>query len=199
MSARVSWIQRIVCALVVTTLTTPALAVCPGDEVLYMALEPVAELLGVRGESRQQFLDRVYPGWQDDQNTLIRPADVAEDASLRILLAASAGLVLERADLIVESRIDYVDRDNRRGERFGHRELARYPLPADAGGEIVVPRSAFREPGALIVALTIRRTDVAAAQAVFVRALPVDIVACPRRIYTHDRFTAIRLNRKAAK
>lgn len=189
-------------ALMLAALGAAAPAVadsCAADDVLYMALEPMQELLGVRGETRAQFLDRNHPGWQEGAAELVSVVAAPVDQALRFWLTAPSGLTIERVDLVVESQLDFVDRDNRRTQRFGHREIARYVLDADATSEIAVPREAFREPGALLVIARVRRTDVAGAQGVLLRALPVPLASCPRRIYTHDRFSAIRLNRGGKK
>jgi hypothetical protein len=177
-----------------------AAPVCAPGDVLYMAIQPVQELVGYSGETRQQLLDRRYPGWQADTEQLVRRLPPTGDEALRVALTAPAGLVLERADIIVEASFEYIDRDNRRQQLVGHREIARYPIAADdARAEIAVPRSVFREPGALLVVVTARRADVAGARHVSVAAVPVDLSLCPRHIYTHDRSTAIRLNRGNAR
>jgi hypothetical protein len=170
---------------------------CAPTDILYMALEPMQELLGMRGETRQQFLDRSYPGWQAASAEIVSAS--AEEAGIRVALKPPAPLALARAELIAEARVEFVEAGDRRAERVGHREIARYPLEADVSAEIVVPRSVFREPGALLVVLHLRRTDVAGAQGVMVHAVPVEATSCPRRVYTHDRFSAIRLNRAGKK
>lgn len=172
---------------------------CTAGTPIYMALEPVKALVGFNGETRTQYLDRLYPGWQDDTQQIVRGVAPIGDEAMRIALVAPTGLVLERADVVVESAFDYVDRDGRVRQQVGHREIARYPLAADAASEIAVPKSAFRESGSLLVVLTLRRADVAGARGIAVGALPVELNHCPRRVYTHDRFAAIRLNRGKAK
>lgn len=172
---------------------------CGSGDVLFMAIEPVKELVGFNGETRAQYLDKWYPGWQQDSQQVIRGVAPTGDEAIRVSLTTPTGLTLERADVIVESAFDYVDRDNRRTQRVGHREIARYPLAVDVTSEIVVPKSALREPGAILVVVTVRRTDPAGALGAMVGVLPVEFSVCPRRAYTHDRFTAIRLNRDKAK
>ena len=164
---------------------------CPAGAPIYMALEPVKELVGFNGETRAQYLDRLYPGWQDDKEQIVRGVAPTGEEAIRIALANPAGLVLERADIVVESAFDYVDRDGRTRQQAGHREIARYPLAADAASEIAVPKSVFRESGSLLVVVTLLRAD---ARGIMVGVLPVELNLCPRRVYTHDRFTAIRLN-----
>jgi hypothetical protein len=174
-------------------------ACAPGD-VLYMALQPVQELVGYNAETRQQFLDRLYPGWQEDKEGLVRTVPSTGDEALRIALAASPEMTIERTDLIVEASFEYVDRDERRRELVGHRVIARYLLEAgDAQAEIAVPTSVVREPGALLVAVTTRPTDGAAARSISIAAVPLELSRCPRHIYTHDRFTAVRFNRALSK
>jgi hypothetical protein len=181
-------------------LSANAAPVCAPGEVLYMALQPMQELLGYRGETRQQFLDRLYPGWQEDKEQRVRTAPATGEAALRVVLAAPPEVVIERADIIVEASFEYVDRDERRRELVGHRVIARYPLEAgDARAEIAVPKSVVREPGALLVAITTRPADGAAARSISIAAVPLDLSRCPRHIYTHDRFTAVRLNRGKAR
>lgn len=175
---------------------------CAPDDVLYISIETVREPLGIQGEDRKQYLDRVYGQWQEDSQEIVRLADAtgADTDPLRITLALPATLAAERADVVVESRLDYLDQANARQEIYGYREVARYPLAVDAASaEIAVPRSVFREPSSLLVAVTARARDGSATRAVVVHPLAVTTNFCPRRVYTRDRFTAIRLNNRARK
>jgi hypothetical protein len=182
------------------TMSAAPAAECAPDEVLYMAIEPMRAPLNLRGEQRRQYLDRIYGAWHEDGQVQLAAVPVKnESEAIRMIVTPAAGWVLERIDVHVEVRIDYLDASNRRTELFGHRELARYPLDADVAAEIAVPRSAIHERGSVLVIVTLRGTDGAGAPTRTARALPVDPGHCPRRVYTHDRFTAIRLNRDKAK
>lgn len=189
-------LKLLVILCVGVALSNAAAQDCSPDEVLYMALEPVKNLVGFSGETRRQYLDRRYAGWQPDGTQLVRSVPPKGEEAIRISLTAPDGGLIEQADLFVESKFEYVDGGDRQVERVGHREIGRYPLALNATVEIAVPKNAFRESGALLVAVTLHH---AGERRVVVADLPVELTLCPRRIYTHDRFSAIRLNRGHAK
>jgi len=174
-----------------------AATACAPDDALYIAIDAVRESLGVKGESRKRYLDRVYGRWQEDTQEIIR-SDVSfgkDGEAVRIVPVALADAVLERVDIVVESRLDYLDKGDRRTEVYGHREIGRYQLATGATNEIAVPKSVFREPGALLVAVTVRYPGGGGEHDVIVQVLPMQLSFCPRRVYVYDRFTAIRMNR----
>ncbi|HEX9626185.1 MAG TPA: hypothetical protein VGA00_04545 [Acidiferrobacterales bacterium] len=170
-------------------------AACPDRAPQYLALEAVRERLDLRGESRAQYLDRRYGAgrWRsgDARRVLIEPP--GDDGRLTLRVAPGAGV--ERADLIVEARLEVITAQDRRTRVYGHRDLAGYPLAGDAQATINVPLSVFQAPGALVIALHVGAE--APAAAIEVVEWRHDARACEAPFYTEDRATAIRLNRRA--
>lgn len=191
----IKWLKFCTAMFIASTNLVFAETCAPGD-VLYIAVDPVREPLGLREESRAQYLQRVYGEGVTSDNAVIQfvpPPSDSEDV-VHVQVTAPAETALERADFIVESRIDFIDGAGQRTERFGHREIGRYALQSDGRNEISVPRTVLREPGALLVVVTMRTKSEDRRKTV-ADAYPVDLPACPHRVYTQDRFTAIRLNR----
>lgn len=189
-----------VCASVVAALfhVGPAMADarCADNGPLYVPLETVRERLDLRGETRAGYLDRRYGAgrWRiGGDDGPIRIAPPQDDGPLT--LRASAQADIERIDLIVEARLDVLTRHDRRIQAYGHRDLASYALASDAQSTIEVPTSVFQEPGALVIVLHHRSPVEGRALAVF--EWSQDQRRCEARIYTEDRFTAIRLNRRS--
>lgn len=172
---------------------------CATPSTVYIPTEVVTAPLGVRGETRAEYLARRYGAWRPAGEELPALASPAGDAhSLPVHLPARPGVRYERIDIVAEARLDYLDADGRHGERYGHREIGSYALAADANSALEVPLDVMRENGALLVIVTLRRvTDFAAAE-VQVAAVPVIRNGCERRVYVPDRASAIRLNRRAA-
>lgn len=173
---------------------------CPEVRTLYIAVETAAEPLGLRGETRRQYLDRRYGAgkWRPDEDGLVRftPPGSA-DVPIRVSVAApQEGAALARADVIVEARLDFIDEAEHQTVIYGHRETASYPLTPGTDAEISVPWSLFKEPGALLVAVALTGGGEPLGPRVIVQALPVEPASCERRVYAKDRFTAIRLNRR---
>jgi hypothetical protein len=172
---------------------------CVTPSTVYIPIEVVTAPLGVRGETRAEYLARRYGAWRPAGEELPILETPAGDArSLPVRLPAQAGVRFERIDIVAEARLDYRDADGRRGERYGHREIGSYPLPADANGSLDVPLDVMRESGALLVIVTLRRAPDFAVPEVQVAAVPVTRDGCERRVYVPDRASAIRLNRRAA-
>jgi hypothetical protein len=172
--------------------TAPA---CDAPPTVHIPIEAVAAPLGVRGESRAQYLDRRYGAgrWQAATEGLITLTPGAE--SLRLQLPPPAGLRVERIDIVAEAQLDYLDARGGHALRTGHREIGSYPLPPDAASALTVPLAVMRESGALLAIVTVRRAPDFAVAEQRVAEAPVRLPGCERRIYVPDRTTAIRLNR----
>ncbi len=172
---------------------------CPETKVLYIPVQSATEQFGLRGETREQYLDRTYGAgkWEPDVDSVIRivlPPNAGKEP-IRVVFSADGNDAVERADVIVETRLDYIDELNRRTLLYGHRLLGSYKISPGASTEITVPLSAFNEPGALLIAAVSDRLIGSRVAGTLVHALPVGAASCEQRVYVHDRFTAIRLNR----
>lgn len=169
---------------------------CDAPSTVHIPVEAVTVPLGLRGETRAQYLDRRYGtgAWQAAAEGLV--ALSSEPGSLRLRLPAQAGVRFERIDIVAEAQLDYLDAQRRHSMRTGHREIGSYPLAPDAGSELTVPRDVMRESGALLVIVTVRRAPDFAVPEQHVSATPVTRAGCERRIYVPDRASAIRLNRR---
>lgn len=171
---------------------------CVAPSTVHIPVETVAAPLGVRGETRAQYLDRRYGAgrWRTAAEGLVVPGPGPE--SLRLQLPATAGLRFERIDIVAEAQLDYLDAQGRPSLRTGHREIGSYSLPPDAASTLTVPLEVMRESGALLAIVTLQRAPDLAAAEVQVAAVPVTRDGCERRVYVPDRASAIRLNRRAA-
>ncbi len=174
--------------------TAPA---CDAPTTVHIPIEVVTAPLGLRGETRAQYLDRRYGAgaWQAAAEDLI--ALSPEPEALRLRLPALAGVRFEGIDIVAEAQLDYLDAHGRRSMRTGHREIGSYPLALDASSELTVPRDVMRESGALLVIVTLRRAPDFAVPERHVSLTPVTRAGCERRIYVPDRASAIRLNRRS--
>ena len=173
-----------------------AAPLCDSPSTVHIPVEVVTAPLGLRGETRAQYLDRRYGAgaWQAAAEGLVVPSLGPESLSLQ--LPAQAAIRFERIDIVAETQLDYLDARGRRSMRTGHREIGSYPLAPDAaGGKLTVPFDVMRESGALLAIVTLRRAPDFAAPETHVSAAPVMRAGCERRIYVPDRASAIRLNR----
>ena len=174
-----------------------AVPACDSPSTLHIPIEVVTTPLGLRGETRAQYLDRRYGAgaWQAAAEGLVVPSLGPESLSLQ--LPAQAAIRFERIDIVAETQLDYLDARGRRSMRTGHREIGSYPLAPDAaGGKLTVPFDVMRESGALLAIVTLRRAPDFAVPERYVSAAPVMRAGCERRIYVADRASAIRLNRR---
>jgi hypothetical protein len=169
---------------------------CPERHTLYVPVETVSGPLGLRGETRAQYLNRVYGKgvWREGSGGV---AVVARDGdSVRVKLREQEGVAPERVDVIAEARLEYLATQGALRSVTGHREIGRYALATDALGNLSVPLSVLRESGALLIVVSARFAS-PSGPVVLVEVWPHAIQACERRILVPDRFTAIRLNRNA--
>jgi hypothetical protein len=189
-------------AAITATKAAEPLPACPAERLLYVPIETVSEPLGLRGETRAQYLDRRYGAgkWQLDENgavvTIASPAPGAE-APFEVRIVEPPGMALERAEVIVEARLLFRDHDGRLSEIHGHREAGSFRLESGADAALRVPRALFKEPGALLVAVSLAGGGDGGSPPVHVAVVPVGEAAssCQCCVYVPDRFTAIRLNR----
>ncbi len=173
-----------------------AAPLCDSPSTVYIPIEVVAAPLGLRGETRAQYLDRRYGAgaWQAAAEGLV--ALGPEPEALRLRLPAQAGVRFERIDIVAEVQLDYLDAQGRHSTRYGHREIGGYALAPDAASELSVPLDVMRESGALLAIVTLRRAPDFAVPERHVSATPVARATCERRTYVPDRASAIRLNRR---
>lgn len=169
---------------------------CVTPQTLYIPIETVAGPLGFRGETRAQYLDRVYGKgvWREGSAGLAAIARV--DNSVNVTLREQEGVMLERVDVVAEARLEFLAKPGALGVVTGHREIGRYALAAGAHGDLSVPLSVLRESGALLVIVSARRPSPPAA-VVLVEAWAYVSPGCERRVLVADRLSAIRLNRQA--
>lgn len=171
---------------------------CAPGKPLYVPAETARTALGLKGETRADYLDRRYGtgAWHDDRENAIRIESPVHGAPLAVHIApiAKAGI---RIDLMVESRVEYIGTDNRTTTVLGHRPIGSYDIAANEVATLTVPRDVFRESGALIVAMAM--PGMRGARQYAVRSEAVRVADCGRRIYVEDRFSAIRLNRQAGR
>ena len=165
---------------------------CAPIAKVYIPLATAVEPFGLRTETRAQFLDRVYGRgrWREGDGAR-RPRAVTETdgAALRIDFPAQTR---GQVDLVVEAQIEEMENNNLR-PLTGHRALATYTLGDATQAHLRVPRTAFRESGALLIVVTAQD----ASDTWDVYAWPIASGACEQRIYVRDRATAIRLMREA--
>lgn len=169
-----------------TTTGVGAATPCAPGAPVYIPLEPVRERYGIQGETREQFLDRIYPsaGWQLLDGGVTVSAD--DDGGLQVYLPLGGEPRAQRIRLFVEVRLDYLDAAERSSVIFGHREFAQYRVEPQASATIQVPYAMFPEAGSLLV---VSEFSDRPAQ---VRIQPVGARHCERRVYVADRFTVIR-------
>ncbi len=180
---------------------------CAQERLLYVPVEAVAEPLGLRGETRAQHLDRRFGAgkWKrDEAGAVVRiaPPSAAPAAPFEVQISEPPGMTLVRAQVIAEARLSYRDGSGTLSEIYGYREVGDLLLTPGANTVIRVPRTVFREQGALLVAVTLAGGGGEDGGApppppVHVAAAPVREAAssCVCCVYVPDRFTAIRLNR----
>ena len=168
---------------------------CATVKPLYVPVETVRRSLGLRGQTRDQYLDSRYGdgAWRNDQEEVIRIDLAAPSEPVTIHLAPTKE-TKRHIDLIVEAQISYIDNDNRKTIAFGHRPIGRFPVVPGDSATLSVPRDVFRESGAIVVVVS--SSDLSSAQRYTVASANVLLADCSHRIYVEDRFTAIRLNRK---
>ncbi len=176
---------------------------CVSTDALYIPVQTVTERFGLRGESRNEFLDRRYGkgAWRPDTEGLIRIAAPAEGAQgpFHIAFADNDDVRIQHLDLFKETRLDYLDAAGRPSVIYGHRLLGSYAIVPGEVPSLRVPGDVFKESGALLVVATVLRADRPERRAeTLARVLAVDKDACPRHVYVEDRFTAVRLNRAQA-
>lgn len=172
---------------------------CETPVSVYIPIEAVTALLGLRGETRGQYLDRRYGTWRAAEPGLLElAAPPAGAALLPVRVPRRPALRVERLDIVVEARLELIDAGGRSTWGYGHREIGGFALEPDTGAELSVPLAALREHGAVLVIATVRRAPGFDASEVQVAAVDVERPGCERRRYVPDRATAIRLNRTAA-
>jgi hypothetical protein len=171
---------------------------CPERQTLYVPIETVAGPLGLRGETRAQYLNRVYGKgvWREGSGGVAVVVVARAGDSVRVKLREQEGVAPERVDVIAEARLDYLATQGALRSVTGHREIGRYALANDALGDLSVPLSVLRESGALLIVVSARLAS-PPGPVVLVEVWPHAIQACESRILVPDRFTAIRLNRNA--
>lgn len=96
-----------------------------------------------------------------------------------------------KAAIVTETRLDYSDDGLNTGYRYRFRQLAEYALTKNAVVELLIPPSAIKGNGALLVVLS---RGEAQAKTVELVTQPVSYDRCIQQIYVKDRRTAIRLN-----
>ena len=173
---------------------------CAQTTVLYIPVETVSERLRLRGETRAQYLNRTYGAgrWQPDTDGVVavEPAPAPNHGDLQVGFHPKEGESIERVDVIIEARLNYIDDSGRETLIYGHRELASYAIVSGATAHIDVPGKVFQEPGALLLVVVLNRRDTPGEFAVLVHGHLVSTEPCERHVYAADRFTAIRLNRE---
>jgi hypothetical protein len=171
---------------------------CARTTTVYLPIETAVEPLGYRGLTRSEYLDRRYNAgrWTTGAGQFVRAQPPEAEAALTIAIEGRTGRGVESVDLIAEAQLAYLDAAGRPGTVHAHRPIASYSLNSEGENRISVPPAAFKEPGALLVVVTILAGGTRERQVV---AIPVAMPECERRVYVEDRFMAIRLNRGSAR
>jgi len=170
---------------------------CTETRSLYVPIETVRGPLGIRGETRTQYLDRVYGKgrWREGSDGL---AIITEgEEVLRVELQLRGNVTLERVDVVAEARLDYLTEQGASRRVLGHREIGRYRIATDVSGNLSIPLGVMRESGAVLVILSATHVGTDERQAL-VEAWAHVVPRCERSVLVPDRFTAIRLNRDHA-
>lgn len=170
---------------------------CTGMRAVYLPIETVSGPLGIRGETRSQYLDRIYGKgvWREGSAGLAVAARVGD--SVHVALRGQEGVALVRVDVVAEAQLEYLTKAGVLRNIAGHREIGRYELAGDVRGDLSIPLSVLRESGAMLVIVLATRA-LPAGQEVLVEAWPHTTPGCERHVLVPDRFTAIRLNRDIA-
>lgn len=164
---------------------------------VYVPIETVSGPLGIRGESRALYLDRVYGKgrWREGSDGLA--SLTASEEALRVALQFRGNVTLEQVDVVAEARLDYLTEQGTSRTVLGHREIGHYRIATDASGKLSIPLDVMRESGAILVILSAKHVGTAERQAL-VEAWDHVVPRCERSVLVPDRSTAIRLNRDRA-
>jgi len=167
---------------------------CVERHALYIPIETVSGPLGLRGESRAQYLDRVYGNgrWREGSNGVAVITRVGD--SLEVAVRERDGMVPARVDVVAEARLAYRNESGVLSSVSGHREVGRYAVPSDARGDLFVPLKVLRESGALLIVVSANLVP-SGARMVLVESWEYAPHDCETRVLVPDRATAIRLNR----
>jgi len=165
---------------------------CTNRKPLYVPVETARGALGLRGESRSQYLERRFGAWHKDRDNRIRIEVPTHGAPLTVHVAAIPESDVG-VELIVESRVPYIGSNDHQVLVTGHRSIGQYDVTANEAAVLSVPRDVFREPGALLVIVATQ--GMRGARRFTVRSQDVGRIDCAPRVYAEDRFTAIRLNK----
>jgi len=193
-SARSLAVAAILAVGLVSAVAADQSAGCVERHSLYIPIQTVSEPLGLRGESRAQYLDRVYGNgqWREGSNGVAAITRVGE--SLEVTVRERNGVAPARVDVVAEARLAYRNERGVIGNVSGHREVGRYAVPSDARGDLSVPLKVLRESGALLIVVSANLIP-SGARMVLVEPWKYEPHDCETRVLVPDRATAIRLNR----
>lgn len=185
-------------AMLVATVSVAQSPTCAEPRTLYVPIETVSTPLGIRGETRAQFLDRVYGKGKWTEGGAAGLAVVVREAEhLRVTLQEQQGVAPEWVDIVAEAQLEYLPNQGLMRKVTGHRQIGRYQLDRDARGDLTIPLSVMRESGAVLI-ITLAKRASPNGQVALVEAWQAPPEGCERRVLVPDRDTAIRLNHDSA-
>lgn len=176
--------------------SSPALT-CLKRSRLYIPVQSVAPNLGKAAGDRKGFLDSKYGSgaWiaVEKSGVDIRDTVLHEKSTKPVAITISTDkpeYSYTKAAVIVETRLDYSEDGNNSGQRLYYTQLAEYAIEKNSIVELLIPYTAIKGNGAILVVLT--RSD---SRILDLVVKPVSYDRCIQQIYVKDRRTAIRLNR----
>lgn len=180
-----------------TTTASEASLSCARRSRLYIPIQSVAPNTGIAASDRKSFMDKKYESvtWivAPRSGVVIRDTAMTEKSVNPVAITISTDkpeFNYTRATVILETRLDYSEDVSKPGYRYRYKQLAEYALEKNTVVELLVPPTAIKGPGAILVTLSREGTKV-----IDLVAQPVSYDRCIEQIYVKDRRTAIRLNR----
>jgi hypothetical protein len=173
--------------------------ICVKRSRLYIPIQTVAPNTGTASSSRQAFMDSRYgqSAWRtaEKAGVDVRGGKLTETSSEPIVITISTDKPeynYTSASVILETRLDYSADGQQRSYRYRYKLLGDYSLAKNSVSEVLVPPSAIKGNGAILVVLK-RAEEQALTQEL--AASEISYERCIEQIYVKDRRTAIRLNR----
>ncbi|MBE9516670.1 MAG: hypothetical protein IME93_06795 [Proteobacteria bacterium] len=172
---------------------------CPKRGRLYIPMQVLAPNVGKASSDRQAYMDARYgkSGWRpaEKAGVDVRGSSLTEASSTPMVVTISTDKPEYNyvgASIILETRLDYSDDGQQLSHRYRYKLLGDYALAKNSVSEVMIPPSAIKGNGALLVVLK-RGEAQALTQELVVSSISYE--RCIQQIYVKDRRTAIRLNR----
>ena len=172
---------------------------CVKRSRLYIPIQTVAPNTGTASSGRQAYMDSRFgkSGWRpaEKAGVDVKGGALTEASSEPVVITISTDKPeynYSNASVILETRLDYSDAGQQRSHRYRYKLLGEYSLAKNSVSEVLVPPSAIKGSGALLVVL---KRGEAQAETRELAASEISYERCIEQIYVKDRRTAIRRNR----